>query len=341
MKKNYRKIGIALVVIAVIFASTFLFRDKENSTSKEVEIITTLSDTSVFTYSNDTNVNSFYFIVVMNGIGISKLDIVPTFDKDVTYEISYENIKKRSSLPIEYYLAQETDFDFEELDEFNEYLSIRKLYDDYEVNDQYEDYIKSYGENADFKKYLSNYSMYMVEVKVTNASGTTNLTNVTMSSEVDESQVEVIYSEDTNVSFVNTASNSNGLYTIKNENYETSDFFDGKVIYTYDVSCNRELSFNGFKLARYSLIEVSGYNQSGEKLSSLSCKSGETISFDVKYEVGTDFVSGDSIDISFVVDGRNETMHSPQIFIPSNYMLVMEDDYSGYSDYLEYKFNLR
>lgn len=347
MKMNYKKIGIAVVAILIVVGSFMFFRKDEKNNSNDIEIITSLSKGGSFTYSNDTNMNSFYFIVAMKGVGISKLNFEPIFDKEVMYEVSYENIKKRNSLPIEYFLSQETDFDFEEMDEFNEYLSTRKIYDEYEENDEYEDYIKSYNSNDDFKKYFNGYSMYMVEIKIINAAERTNLTTVLFSRDVGEANLEgefekeVVYSEETNVSYLNTPSNSNGMYSIRNENYETAKLFDNQAKYTYNVSCSRELTFSDFRLSRYDLLDVSAYKANDEKLDNVSCKAGETISIDVEYDLGESYVNGDSIELSFAVDGRNETMYSPQIFIPSNHSLIMEEDYSGYSRYLEYKYNLR
>lgn len=336
MKKNYKKIIIGVAAIAVIVLGMNMFSEKKVHPS-DIKVFTSISDSrSTTVYSNDVAKNSLFFLVAINGSTLKDMEIEFEFDKEVNYEMAFTSIKDRNSLPIEYYLAAETEFDFAYMDEFNKYVSDRKAKKEYEENADYEDYLDGYKADSFYKEYMSGYNFYMVEVDILNSVEETKLQKMTFVKYEEENDEKVrhdVLTVETDVKFVNVALNSNNMYTVNSEPYSLARYYDQKAKYNLQLTCNKDAYFSDFSVEGYELVNVSSSKES------FSCSAGQTINFEVEFNIKTNNYFTDSIIIKMNVNGESRNIYTPQIFAPSNFMLVMEEDMSKYSRYFQYKYS--
>ncbi|MFV0424422.1 MAG: hypothetical protein ACK5K7_02485 [Bacilli bacterium] len=345
MKSRQKKIGIAILAVVVLFVGIRFF-SKDNEQEIEIEIFSSLSEgESTVVYSNDSNGNSFYFFTAIKDISITDVEVVPSFDKEVLYEISYERVKSRASLPIEYYLASETDFDFEYLDEFKKYLSDRKNDEEYEENEQYETYIKDYGNNKYYKEFMKGFSIYMVEVKIVNPTQQINLNSISLvekmkeDSDLESENSNELYRVETNIVYMNTPSNSSGLYTITNSKYENAKYYDNNIKYSFSISCNTSLVLNNFAVTNYDEAKINAYKSGKELKNDFSCSAGEVIDIDAELNIEDNKFFDETLVINFDANWQRMVYYTPQIFAPKNYMLIKEENLNNYSNYFEYTYS--
>ncbi len=335
-----KKIILIVVVSTLIAAVFFLTREEEvNETKSFVNLYSTLEEEKVQVYSSENSKNSFYFLIAFDGVSVDDVVTTLEFDQNVAYEINYQNVKERNSLPIEYYLAKETEFDFTMIKEFEKYLSDIELDVEYEVNEEFDEYIDGYNDADEYRQFLKSYNLYMVEIKLLNPVEVVNLSNIEFSSleEVGEETVStVFYSQEIDVDFLNVAKSASTAHKISNQTYSVGQYYNGLVSYSFDVDCLQGAVFGDFKVNGHKVVDVNAY-KGGMQVNEFACKADTTITFEIVYEDDCEFCSSSQV-IKFDVNGKRETYYTPQIFAPHNLMLVKSEDIDGYASYLEYVF---
>lgn len=329
-------VAVALVLIVVVIVGV-----RKSTQNSDIIINTSLNQKDSVVYSDSSNTNTFYFIVEIDGVSVD--DLIPefTFDNDVSYEVFYENIKDRSSLPIEYYLSAETDFNFDDMDKFNDYASDRKVLEEYEENEVYEGYIKDYKNNSDYRQYKSGFGIYMFELKVSNASNDTVLKNVKFSTEDENANRTIVYDQNTNVKYVKSSS-SNNMYTTFFDEYEHGKYYDGNTKFDFEIKCNQDINLSEYKtkVQGYDLTDINVYKD-GVLMESPSCVINETVNVEIAIKTDKNKSFNNSIAIDFTNKDSSVTIYTPQIFSPENILFLGETNLDKYSRYFEYKYNLR
>lgn len=336
MNKNYKKIGIVAIAIALVVGLFFVFRSTGEEFSEQIN--TSLSEDESVVYPDSSTTSTLYFIAELEGVSVEDLKMEFEFDQEVSYEVFYENVKERSSLPIEYYLSAETDFDFDDSESFSQYTSIRKIQEEYEENEVYEQYIKDYKDAKEYRQYKKGVSMYMFELKVSNVSNDTTLKNVKFLTEDENGETNLVYEKNTNVKYVKTSINNN--FTTNFNKYETAKYYDGKIKFNFDMKCNQDLALNNFGVQGYDVISSNVY-KNDVLMENPSCSTNEVVNIELEVETGNNKPFTSSLAISFDNAGSTLMIYTPQIFAPDNLMLLSDSDYDKYSRYLEYKYNVK
>ncbi len=338
-KKNIAIIGL---VIVVLIASIYVLTREEEMSIKDAKVYTTLDEDPNHTvYSYGKSTNSFYFVLVLENAKIEDIDLEFGFDREVDYEVTYENIKERNSLPIEYYLAAETDFDFAQINDFNQYQSEQKKGNKVE-NDEYKKYTDDYKNNTYYSNFLKGYSLYMVEVKLINPVANSTLTNVKFVGHVenDDGEVEeyVVYDQAVTVKYVITDSTEDTSYQVSNPNYDFADYYKNIIKYDFNMTCKSGIYLSDFSVEGYDTKAVNIYSNGVQYQNAYSCNSGEKVVVEVEFDSKSNTVFFDSVKINFKADAQQKALYTPQIFAPNNYMLVKDGNIDKYDSYLEYKF---
>ncbi|MFV0498505.1 MAG: hypothetical protein ACK5NF_00495 [Bacilli bacterium] len=334
-KLKYIIITIVAIVLVLFFVTRFTSKKEEKTVNKG--IYTTLQDNDLTFYPYSKTESSLFFIVETNKTDISKYDIELTFDKEVSYDVIYEKADTRTSLPIEYYLAKETNFDFANIDDFNQYLSDRTMLDEYDVNDEYEKYLEDYKNNEDYKKYFKGKNCYVFEIKVFNGIDNTKLTNVKFVEHTvvnDEKVSNVVYEIDTDITYKNSYVSSSDLYDIDVPKYVNAKYYDNKIKYNYKMKCNQDLSLSNFNASGLHSIVINGINLND----SYSCSTNDLLNIELEFDVKNNKVFSNAIKVDFDINDNTNTIYTPHLFGIENLMLIREENLDEYDKYFEYKY---